>query len=303
MKLLGNITKRKQQEVMWFYIFLLPGLIGFSLLAIYPFFRALYLSFTDRTLLGFDPMTFVWFKNYQRAFHDPYVWESLKLSLIYALFTTVGVNLMALLSAMLLTVKNKFIKVYRTIFYIPSILPAVSSVLMFSWIFNPAQGVINTILHAMGVENTPMWLEHTKTVLPTMILMSLWSFGGKMVIYLAGLQGISQDYYEAASIEGANRRNMFRYITFPQLTPVIFYNVLMSIIGGIQVFTEAYVLSGTGAGVPVNFYLVNIYTHAYNGAFQLGYASALAWILFVVILVISRIYFYINNRYFNYDVV
>ena len=206
-----------------------------------------------------------------------------------------------MLVALLLTARHKFIKGYRIIYYIPSIIPSVASVIMYGFIFSPSAGVINIILRSLGIANPPMWLTHTKTALLTMILMSLWGFGGKMVIYLAGLMGIPHDYYEAADLEGANKWQSFWHITFPQMTPVIFYNVMMSIIGGIQVFTEAYVMSGTGMGVPVRFYVVNLYTHAYSGEFDLGYASALSWILFVVIGIITALYNFINKKFFSYD--
>lgn len=296
-----KINKRKARQVMWFYIFMLPALVGFSLLAVYPFFRALYISFTDRTLLGFDPTHWIGFKNYVRAFNDPYVWESLRISLIYALCTVIITNVLGVLIALLLTSKHKFIKGYRIIYYIPSIIPSVASVIMYGFIFSPGAGIINIILRAIGIDNPPMWLTHTKTALPTMILLSLWGFGGKMVIYLAGLLGISRDYYEAAELEGANKWQSFWKITVPQLMPVIFYNVMMSIIGGVQVFTESYVMTGTGMGVPVRFYVVNLYTHAYSGDFNLGYASALSWILFVVIGVITACYNFINKKFLSYE--
>lgn len=296
------ITKQKCRQVFWFYVFMLPALVGFGGLAIYPFFRALFISFTNRTLLGFDETQWVGFANYVRAFKDPYVWESLGTSMIFAVFSVVITNVMGLLIAMLLTSKHPFIKGFRIIYYIPSVIPGVASVIAFGFIFSPSAGVVNVILRAFGVQNPPMWLSSTKTVLPTMILMSLWAFGGKMVIYLAGLLGISRDYYEAAELEGANGWQSFWHITFPQMTRVIFYNVMMSIIGSIQIFTEAYVISGTGVGVPVNFYMVNLYSHAYSGEFQLGYASALAWILFVVIMVITGIYQFINKTFFDFDI-
>ena len=280
---------------------MLPALIGFAILSLYPFVRALYISFTDRTLIAFEETKWVGLANYIRAFNDPYVWESLRESLIFALFSVLITNVMGLLIAMLLTSKHRFIKGYRIIYYIPSIIPSVVSMIMFGFIFNPSQGVINIMLRAFGMENPPMWFSHTKTALLTMILMSFWAFGGKMVIYLAGLLGISRDYYEAAELEGANKWQSFWNITFPQLTPVIFYNVMMSIIGGIQIFTEAYVASGTGMGVPIRFYVVNLYTHAYSGDFNLAYASALAWILFVVIAIITALYNFINKKFFSYN--
>ena len=293
--------KRKWRQVFWFYVFMLPALVGFGILSVYPFVRAFYISFTDRTLLGFEGTHWVGLQNYKRAFNDPYVWESLQISLVFALFSVVITNTMGLLTAMLLMSKHRFIKGYRIIYYIPSIIPSVASVIMFGFIFSPGQGVVNIILRAIGISDPPQWLSHTKTALPTMILMSFWGYGGKMVIYLAGLLGISRDYYEAAELEGANRWQIFWNITFPQISPAVFYNVMMSIIGGIQIFTESYVMTGTGMGVPIRFYVVNLYTHAYSGEFDLAYASSLAWILFVIIAAITLVYNFINKKFFSYD--
>ena len=293
--------KRKTRQVLWFYAFIGLSLIGFLLLQIYPFLRAFVLSFTDATLNSFEPEKFVGFKNYIKAFKDPFVWESLKLSAIYAVFNIVLINIISFCMALLLNTQNKKgISVFRTIFYIPSIIPTVASVIMFSWIFSPSQGIVNAVLRVLGVENPPLWMESTQTVLPTLIVISLWGFGGKMVIYLAGLQGVNRDYYEVASLEGASKFCVLFHITIPLVMPMIFYNVLMSIISAIQVFTEAYVLSGTGAGVPVNFYVVNIYSKLFS-EFDLGYSSALAWILFVIILVISKIYNFINDKFLTFE--
>lgn len=294
--------KRKRKQVLYFFLFASPGLIGFAVLSVYPILRSLFLSFTNRTLLGYEPMVWVGLKNYIRAFGDVYVWDSLGKSFIYAIATLVTVNVTGLLAALLMNhVKGKFSNVLRTIFYAPSILPAVSMVIMFTWIFNPSTGFLNTILRSLGVENVPLWLEGNTTVIPTLIIMSFWSFGAKMVIYLAGLQGISKEYYEAVSLDGANAVTTFFKITLPLLSPVLFYNVLMSLVGGLQVFTEAYVISGTGTGVPVNFYVLNVFSLAFNSPYELGYASALAWILFVIILAMTGLYFIFSKKFLNFD--
>lgn len=294
--------KRKRKQVLYFFLFASPGLIGFAVLSVYPILRSLFLSFTNRTLLGYEPTEWVGLKNYIRAFGDVYVWDSLGKSFIYAIATLVTVNVTGLLAALLMNhVKGKFSNVLRTIFYAPSILPAVSMVIMFTWIFNPSTGFLNTILRSLGVENVPLWLEGNTTVIPTLIIMSFWSFGAKMVIYLAGLQGISKEYYEAVSLDGANAVTTFFKITLPLLSPVLFYNVLMSLVGGLQVFTEAYVISGTGTGVPVNFYVLNVFSLAFNSPYELGYASALAWILFVIILAITGLYFIFSKKFLNFD--
>lgn len=294
--------KRKRKQALYFFLFASPGLIGFAVLSVYPILRSLFLSFTNRTLLGYEPTVWVGLKNYIRAFGDVYVWDSLGKSFIYAIATLVTVNVTGLLAALLMNhVKGKFSNVLRTIFYAPSILPAVSMVIMFTWIFNPSTGFLNTILRSFGVENVPLWLEGNTTVIPTLIIMSFWSFGAKMVIYLAGLQGISKEYYEAVSLDGANAVTTFFKITLPLLSPVLFYNVLMSLVGGLQVFTEAYVISGTGTGVPVNFYVLNVFSLAFNSPYELGYASALAWILFVIILAMTGLYFIFSKKFLNFD--
>ena len=294
--------KRKRKQALYFFLFASPGLIGFAVLSVYPILRSLFLSFTNRTLLGYEPTEWVGLKNYIRAFGDVYVWDSLGKSFIYAIATLVTVNVTGLLAALLMNhVKGKFSNVLRTIFYAPSILPAVSMVIMFTWIFNPSTGFLNTILRSLGVENVPLWLEGNTTVIPTLIIMSFWSFGAKMVIYLAGLQGISKEYYEAVSLDGANAVTTFFKITLPLLSPVLFYNVLMSLVGGLQVFTEAYVISGTGTGVPVNFYVLNVFSLAFNSPYELGYASALAWILFVIILAMTGLYFIFSKKFLNSD--
>lgn len=294
--------KRKRKQALYFFLFASPGLIGFAVLSVYPILRSLFLSFTNRTLLGYEPTVWVGLKNYIRAFGDVYVWDSLGKSFIYAIATLVTVNVTGLLAALLMNhVKGKFSNVLRTIFYAPSILPAVSMVIMFTWIFNPSTGFLNTILRSLGVENVPLWLEGNTTVIPTLIIMSFWSFGAKMVIYLAGLQGISKEYYEAVSLDGANAVTTFFKITLPLLSPVLFYNVLMSLVGGLQVFTEAYVISGTGTGVPVNFYVLNVFSLAFNSPYELGYSSALAWILFVIILAMTGLYFIFSKKFLNFD--
>ena len=294
--------KRKRKQALYFFLFASPGLIGFAVLSVYPILRSLFLSFTNRTLLGYEPTEWVGLKNYIRAFGDVYVWNSLGKSFIYAFATLVTVNVTGLLAALLMNhVKGKFSNVLRTIFYAPSILPAVSMVIMFTWIFNPSTGFLNTILRSLGVENVPLWLEGNTTVIPTLIIMSFWSFGAKMVIYLAGLQGISKEYYEAVSLDGANAVTTFFKITLPLLSPVLFYNVLMSLVGGLQVFTEAYVISGTGTGVPVNFYVLNVFSLAFNSPYELGYASALAWILFVIILAMTGLYFIFSKKFLSFD--
>lgn len=295
-KVILKINKLKMRDLLLFLLFISPGMIGFLLLSLYPIGRSFYLSLTNRTLLESGEI-FIGFKNYVRAFNDPYVWEAFKNTATSMFFTVIITNLTGLASALLLNaIKGKSSSVFRTLFYLPSIFPAVSMVIMFSWIFDPATGLINQILRSVGVEKVPLWFQGSETALTTLILTSFWAFGGKMVIYLAGRQGISTEYYEAAQLDGASAFKQFISITLPLLSNVLFYNVLMSIIGGLQIFTEAYVLSGTGTGVTINFYVFNLYSHAFNSPYQLGYASALAWLLFAVTTILAAIYFGLNKK-------
>lgn len=293
----------KKREVILFFLFISPGLIGFLFYSVYPIFRSLYLSFTNRSLLPFEETSFIGLKNYIRAFNDPYVALGLKNSFVFTVFSTIITNIMGLIIALLLhSVKGKSSSFFRTAFYIPSILPAVSLVIMFSWIFNPSSGIINSFLQVLGVDTSNLlWFSGSKTALTTLILTGFWAFGGKMVIYLSARQSVSKDYYEASSLDGASKWKQFVHITLPLLQPVIFYNVLMSIIGGLQIFTEAYVLSGTGTGAPIRFYVLNLYSIAFGDPYELGYASAQAWILFIITLILSLIYFGISKKFFNYE--
>lgn len=293
-----SVSRRQIHQNIYFYIFLAPALIGFVLLTCYPLVRSLLLSFTNRELLYPEFAEFIGFANYVKIFKDPYVGESLITTFKYALIVVPLVNIIAIGAALLMNMKNKLIPVFRTIFYIPSLLPVVATVIMFSWIFDPAYGCINTFLHdVLGIsqDKLPMWLLSSKTALGTIIVMGLWGFGGKMIIYLAGLQGISKDYYEAASIDGAGKAVSFFKITLPLLLPSIFYNVLIGSIAALQVFSEAYVVAG-GRETGTLFYVFYIYNTVYINEQLLGYGSALSWVLFIITSIVSVIYFRINSK-------
>ncbi|MDR1094592.1 MAG: sugar ABC transporter permease [Clostridiales bacterium] len=294
------MLKRKTKQHLQFWAFILPGVTGFLWLGVYPILRSLYLSFTDRSLLYPDETKWVGLRNFSRAFQDAIVRQALSNSLVYAVSTVVLSNVIAIGAAILLTAKIRSVAAYRTVFFIPSILPAVTTVIMFRWVFDPNTGVVNQFLHTVfGIpsDNLPKWLYRSNTALLTLIIMSLWGFGGRMVIYLAGVNNISRTYYEAAGLDGANGWQQFLHITLPQLSPIIFYNVLMSTVAGFQVFTEGMV-SGA-ANTP--FYVVNLYNLAYQPPYMLGYVSALAWILFAIVLAVTGVYFFLNKKLVHYE--
>lgn len=303
MKNRDSLTKKKigrtGRQRVCFYLFLLPAIIGFCILTAYPFFTSLVTSFTDRLLYYPGDAQFVGFKNYTYLLqHYPKFWSSFQNSVIYAACNVVLTNIIALLAANALTKKFKGTKVFRTIFYIPSILPAVATVIMFAFIFDPSSGIVNSLLLRMGVarENLPTWLSNSDTALMTLILISLWGFGGKMVIYIAGLNEIPTSYYEAARIDGASPFVCFFKITLPLVTPSILYNLITAIIAGVQVFTEAYV----GAN-GVDFYVGSIYNLAYTGTYQMGLASAMAWLLFIFVALLVFGNMLLSRFYVQYD--
>lgn len=291
--------KRSAWQRIGFYLFLSPAIVGFTILTAYPFINSLIMSFTDRLLLTPGDAEFVAFKNYLYLLQNyPKFWPALKNSTIYAVFNVLLTNLIALISAVLLTQNVRGSKFFRVIFYIPSILPSVATTIMFASIFDASNGLVNSVLLTLGVArpDLPLWLASTDTALPTLILMSLWGFGGKMIIFIAGLNNIPKTYYEAALIDGSNGVHSFFTITLPLVTPSILYNLIGSIIGGMQVFTEAFV----GAG-SVDFYVGVIYNLAYTGTYRMGLAAAMAWILCVLVGIIVFINMMLSKLYVNYE--
>lgn len=297
----GFHLKRKTRKRLYFYIFLLPSLIGFASLTAYPVFRSLYLSFTNRNLLYPGNTKWIGFLNYKVLLSYDEFWKALSNTLIYAAATVVLLNVLGILSAVLLSQVSKGSGVFRTIFFLPSILPVVAMVVTFQMFLDPTNGIVNNFLVALGVNRTdlPLWLASpdSGTQLVTLIIMAMWSFGSKMIIYFAGLKNISRDYYEAAQIDGATSVRMFFQITLPLLTPSIFYNMVMSIIGGLQVFTESYVATGGNT----KFYVYLLYNMAYQRPFMLGRASAMAWLLFIVVAFFTGFYTIINRKLVYYD--
>jgi len=287
----------------WFWLFTLPATIGFIFFVVYPVIRSLYLSFTDMTLLAPDEAKFVGFKNYASFFSgmDPLFWLSLKNTFIFAFMNVAFTIVFALLVALLLNNNLKGKNIFRTIFFIPSLLPAVASAIMFRWFFDPSNGVVNSLLRLVGMSSPPIWLESAQTALLTLVIISVYGFGGKMIIFMTGLNSISESYYEAAEIDGAGYWTKLFKITLPLLSPIIFYNILMGTIGALQVFTEGFVISGSGPGNSTLFYVLRLYNMAYKQPFRLGQASAMAWLLFIIIGFITLIYFLVSKKYVFYQ--
>jgi multiple sugar transport system permease protein len=288
-KIKPRMTKKERNEALTFYLCVSPWLIGFLLFTAGPMIASLILSFTDWNIL--TPPNFIGLKNFTRAFDDPNFYQALKVTLKFSVFAVPLRMLVALFLAMLLDNATRGVSYFRTSFYLPSIVSSVAAAVLFTWIFNPVYGPINGFLGLLGIQG-PFWFEDPQYALWGLIIMSPWGIGGEMLIFLAGLRGIPKSLYEAAEIDGAGKPATFFNITIPMLSPAIFFNLVMAIIGSFQSFDTAYVISSTRAGTagdPLQstmFFMIYLYKKAF-GDLQMGYASALGWILFVIIMILT----------------
>ncbi len=207
--------------------------------------------------------------------------------------------------ALLLNTEVRGIRLYRTIFYLPAVVPAVAAAYLWMWILNPVNGLLNSLLKDFGVAHPPLWLNSPSWLLGSkagIILMGLWGAGSGMIIWLAGLKGIPTQLYEAAKIDGAGPVRRFRNITLPMLTPYIFFNLIMGVIGTMQIFSQSYIMTSGGPDHSTDFYALYLFNQAFK-YFRMGYASALAWILLLLILGLTAIQFWLSRKWVNYDVV
>ena len=284
----GELAKKESRLA---YMFISPWIIGFIFLTLGPMLISLYLSFTNFTLSSGSALPeFNNGANYIKLLtEDPKFWHSLKVTLVYAVVAVPLQLFFGSMVAFLLNLKVRGLPFWRTVYYLPSVTPAVAGAVLWGIIFNPTFGLMNWFLSLVGIKG-PGWLASQQWALPALIIMSLWGVGGGMVIYLAGLQGIPTTLYEAAEIDGANSLQKLTRITIPLMTPVIFYNLIIGIIGTFQFFTSVYVLTRGGPADATLFY--NLYL--YNTAFRymnMGYASALGWVLFFIVLLITLLAF------------
>ncbi|MDR2445989.1 MAG: sugar ABC transporter permease [Treponema sp.] len=289
------------------YAFLIPWLLGFFALTVYPMTFSLYLSFTDYNILEAPRWVgiknyFVMFSGNERYIHDGRFLNSLFVTLHFV-FVSVPVKLMfALLVAVLMNQKLKLISLYRTVYYIPTLLGgSVAISVLWRRLFS-GDGVINAILRTIGYADPPSWISTPEYALGTLIILAVWQFGSPMIIFLAGLKQIPHEYYEAASVDGAGKMRQFFHITLPALSPIIFFNLVMQMISAFQAFTQAYIISG-GNGGPVDstmFYSLYLYLHGFAWG-HMGYAAAMAWVLLVIIAVLTAVTFKISNYMVSYE--
>lgn len=286
-----------RREAMEGYLFILPWLLGLLIFVVGPICASFYLSFTGYEIVR--PPAWVGLRNYEQLLGDRLFWQALKVSTLYVL-TSVPLGLILSFSvALLMNQRVYFIGLWRTVYYIPSLVPVIASTMLWLWIFNPEFGLLNMGLRMVGIEG-PLWLGHSRWALPSLILMSLWTVGAPMLIYLAGLQGIPTDLYEAADIDGAGVWPKFLNITVPMMTPVIFFNLVINMIAAFQVFVQPYIMTQGGPRYATLFYVLHLYQNAFQ-FFRMGYASALAWVLFAVILVLTGLIFRSSAAWVYYE--
>jgi multiple sugar transport system permease protein len=269
------------------YLFISPWLIGFFVFTLGPMLYSLYLSFTQYDPRGTAAPHWIGLANYAYAFNnvDEKFYISLINTLVYSVVAIPLGLLGSLLIAILLNSEVKAIGLWRTVFYLPAVLPTIAVGMVFLWLFNTDFGLVNYGLVAIGLPRVD-WLGDPRFIIPSYVIASLWGVGGGMMVMIAALKGIPKSYYEAATIDGANWWHKFISITLPQLSFVLFFNLIMGIIGAFQVFDIAFVMGNQGTSRDHLFYVLYLYQVAWTGH-KMGYASALAWILFGIIMVIS----------------
>ena len=298
-KVVGGTTTTQVRRSLEAYLYLLPWILGLIIFWVGPIIASFYFSFTEYDVLS--PPQWVGLANYQKAFFDdqlfwPSLWRTFKYALIVVPVGLIG----SMFLAVLLNRGVQGTNVYRTMFFIPHLAPAVATAMLWSWLLHPSLGPVNTALGWFGIEG-PGWLTRKEWALPSIIIMNLWSGigGNTMLIFLAALQGVPQSLLEAAQIDGAGSWAKFRNVTLPMISPTILFNLVLGVIGALKVFTSAYVATSGGPSYATWFYALHIYRHAFQ-YFRMGYGSALAWIFVVVLLFFTYVQMSLSKHWVYY---
>jgi len=293
------MRRERRREALWAHLFLAPWFVGLLVLVLGPLLMSLSVSFTDFDLLTAPRWTGL--SNYTRMLHDETFWQSLKVTFVYVL---VGVPLELAFALAVAVGLNRGLRgsdFYRSVLYLPSLFGgSVAVAVLWRQVFG-GTGLVNQLLSVVGIHG-PAWISTPSTALSTLIVLEVWQFGAPMVIFLAGLRQIPRVYYEAAAVDGASRWRTFRSVTMPLLSPIVFFNLVLRIIGSFQAFTPAYIISG-GSGGPSDstmFYTLYLYQEGFTN-YRMGYASALAWVLVVIIAIFTGINFVAGRRWVHYE--
>jgi multiple sugar transport system permease protein len=292
-------SRAKVRTLLTAYGFLLPNLLGFLTFTFLPVLAALLISFTNWDLL--QAPDWIGLANYRRLATDPLFHEVLRNTVVYVAGTVPVQMAIALLVAMALNRRVPGQLFFRTAYFMPVVASTVAVALVWRWIFHADFGLLNSFLYFIGVDEPPKWLSSTRWALPAIIIMSIWQqIGFSMVLFLAGLQSVPGQLYEAAKIDGANGWHRFRYITVPMLSSTTFFVLVISVINSFQVFEQAFIMTQGGPANATNTLVFNIYRYAFQ-FFQMGYAAAMAWVLFAIIFAVTLVQFRMQRQWVHYD--
>lgn len=291
-----HLTPAKR-EAMWAYGLISPWLIGFLIFTLVPMVTSFVMAFMEYNVI--QPGRWIGTENYRTLAADPLFWQAVKVTFTYAGMSLVPSLALGLALAMLLNASIPGLSVWRTLYYLPSIISGVPVAILWEFVFNKRFGVLNWVLALFGIKG-PGWLASPEWALPALAIMSLWGVGGGMILYLAGLQGVPTTLYDAAKVDGANAWQRFWKITLPMISPVVFYNLVMGTIGTFQYFTNAYVMTDGGPNYATWFYNLYLYRNAFYYS-KMGYASALAWVLFLFVLVLTLLIFKSSAAWVYYE--
>jgi multiple sugar transport system permease protein len=293
-------TTRDRRRAIAGYLWISPWLLGFVIFYLGPTLASLYLSFTDYNVVS--PPVWIGVSNYVYAFtKDPQFWNSLAKSFTYALeYVPAGV-VISLGLALLLTVRFWGTAFYRTIFFLPGLTPVVAAVLIWQWIFDPQVGPVDYVLNAVGI-NGPGWLGSTKWALLALVIIVLWSSVGanRMVVFIASLEGVPQELYDAAKVDGAGRFARFWHVTVPMISPATYFNLVLATIAALQVFEVAFLTTNGGPDYATWFYMLQLYQEAFVN-FDMGYASALAWIFVSIVVGLTYLQVRWSESWVHYE--
>lgn len=288
--------KRKKDTVK-FFLFISPWIIGFLLFILIPMGMSLYYSFTDWDVLTKE--SFVGMANYAGLFQDPLFYKSLQVTGVYTLITVPLNVFLSLMTAILLNMEGRFMAFFRTLYYIPAVLSAVVVAILWQWIFNSKYGLLNDVLAKFGIEG-PRWLSDPQWVMPALVIMSIWGIGGGIIMYLAGLQAVPKDLYEAATLDGARFWKKLFHITIPSMSPIILFTFLTSLIATLQTFSQAYIMTSGGPNHATLFYAYYLYQ---NGVVykKMGKACAMAWLFFIAVMLLSLVVLKVSGKVVYYE--
>lgn len=295
-----GMSRRRWLEAIQGYLFIAPWLFGFLVFTFGPMLASLYYSFTLYNVQTAPRFTGLY--NYDYAFNqDPLFWLSVRKTLLWSVMTVPPSIIGALLAAILLNQQLRGMAFYRTFFFLPHLTPVVAAAVLWTWILQPDIGILNTMLDRIGI-NGPSWLSDIRWSMPALAMIALWTGigGNKMLIFLAGLQGIPESLYEAADIDGASGVQKFFNITLPLISPAMFFNLILGIIASFQVFGMAFVTTKGGPAYSTYFYALHLYQQAFV-SFDMGYGSALAWIFFVAVLALTLFQLWLQKRWVYYE--